>query len=208
MKSTLKLDTFFALGTLFLALLLTSFLPSAAQAMQTENEIRVMLQERDREIKALLGPDGDVPDDRQEALRDVVNEVIDFRAMGEGALGPHWAGLSTADQDEFVSVFSEIVRRQSLSNLDIYRSDVTYGDITVNGSTARAVTFAKYRDVSATVEYDLEYRDGEWFITDIILDDVGTVEGFARSFQSVIRKRGFDSLMTSLNKKLDSFHST
>jgi phospholipid transport system substrate-binding protein len=53
----------------------------------------------------------------------------------------------------------------------------------------------------------LNRKDGEWRVVDIVLDDVSTAEGYARSFQTVIRKRGFDALMTSLNKKLDSMTS-
>ena len=53
------------------------------------------------------------------------------------------------------------------------------------------------------VEYLLVYSQEKWLTTDVILDGVGTVEGYSRSFQSRIRKRGFDSLMNSLNKRLE-----
>ena len=33
--------------------------------------------------------------------------------------------------------------------------------------------------------------------------DVSTTAGYARSFQAVVRKRGFDTLMKSLDKKLE-----
>ena len=39
--------------------------------------------------------------------------------------------------------------------------------------------------------------------TDIILDEVSTVKGYARSFQSVIRKKGFDDLMERLENRLE-----
>jgi len=36
---------------------------------------------------------------------------------------------------------------------------------------------------------------------------VSTVEGYSRSFQSYIRKRGFDALMDNLNKRLEQNRS-
>jgi phospholipid transport system substrate-binding protein len=44
--------------------------------------------------------------------------------------------------------------------------------------------------------------EGGWHVTDVSIDDVSTVEGYARSFQSMIRKRGFDALMQRLREKL------
>jgi len=192
--------------SLFIALLLlVAALPGAAQS--TSDEIRVMLEERDANIKALLGPEGDVSDGQREELQHLINGVINFREMGKEALGPFWKDLSAEEQDEFVRVFSEIVRHQSLSDLDVYRASVTYDAISVDGDSARVTTTTIYDEIPVIVEYELLRTSGEWTARDIILDDVSTVGGYSRSFQTVIRKRGFDSLMTSLNKRLDSIRS-
>ncbi len=192
--------------SLFIALLLlVAALPGAAQS--TTDEIRVMLEERDANIKALLGPEGDVSDGQREELQHLINGVINFREMGKEALGPFWEDLSVEEQDEFVRVFSEIVRHQSLSDLDVYRASVTYDAISVDGDSARVTTTTIYDEIPVIVEYELLRTSGEWTARDIILDDVSTVGGYSRSFQTVIRKRGFDSLMTSLNKRLDSIRS-
>ena len=73
----------------------------------------------------------------------------------------------------------------------------------MTGESARVITTTTYKDVPTKVEYLLVYSQEKWLATDVILDGVGTVEGYSRSFQSVIRKRGFDSLMNSLNKRLE-----
>jgi phospholipid transport system substrate-binding protein len=173
-----------------------------ADAQDRRQEIRSMLESRDAEIKRLLGrDDASVTPAQKERLRTVINDVIDFRAMGRAALGTHWAGLSTAQQDDFVAVFTDIVRGQSLANLDPYRARVQYDGITVNGNTAHVVTSTVYKDVPMKVEYDLVFAGGSWRATDIVLDNVSTVEGYSRSFQSMVRKRGFEALMERLRKK-------
>lgn len=174
----------------------------SASAQDRRQEIRTMLESRDAEIKRLLGrDDASVTPAQKERLRAVINDVIDFRAMGRAALGPHWEGLSAAQQNDFVTVFTDIVRGQSLANLDPYRARVTYETITVNGTSARVVTSTVVKDVPLRIEYELALQGSNWRATDIVLDDVSTVEGYARSFQSLVRKRGFDALMERLRKK-------
>lgn len=174
---------------------------------QRATEVRQLLEERDREIKRLLGDQETFTDDQRERLKDVVNGGIDFEAMARFALGPFWTDVTAAEQTEFVEVFSAIVRNQSLSNLDVYRSKVTYKDVTVQDASARVVTSTIYKDVPTEVVYVLGLKNGDWQVQDIILDDVSTADGYARSFQTVVRKRGFDALMQSLRKKLDSMSS-
>lgn len=180
---------------------------ATAQAQDRAGAIRQMLEQRDRQIKTLLGNRSTFTDKQREELKRVINDNIDFEAMGRQALGPHWDGLSAAQRKEFVDVFSEIVRNQSLSNLDVYRAQVTYGKIDVKGETANVSTTTVYKDVPTKVDYVLAQKGDQWRVQDIVLDGVSTAEGYARSFQSVVRKRGFDALMTSLRKKLDQTSS-
>jgi phospholipid transport system substrate-binding protein len=85
---------------------------------------------------------------------------------------------------------------------------VAYGEITVSDANARVVTTTTYKDVPTEVIYELRFTGKEWLATDIILDEVSTVRGYARSFQSVIRKKGFDELMAKLRKKLIKVESS
>ncbi|MFB6278243.1 MAG: phospholipid-binding protein MlaC [Salinibacter sp.] len=196
---------------LFVSGLLAAFLllgaiasPSWAQAQSsTKAEIRQMLENRDQQIKSILGETKDYNADQRAQLKELINGVIDFRVMGQRALGPHWEELSPEQRDEFVSVFSDVVRAQSMSDLGVYNSAVTYDQIDVHGDSAFVRTRTKYQGRTTPVEYVLERRDGEWRAEDIIVDGVSTAEGYARSFQTVVRQRGFDTLMKSLRKKRD-----
>lgn len=189
--------------SLFAALVLWTGL-SPVQAQDRAREVRTVLEQRDRQIKAVLGNKTALTAAERAQLKEVINDGIDFEAMARQALGSHWGTLSAQQRAEFVDVFSGIVRAQSLSNLDVYRARVTYGDVKVSGNTARAATTAIYKEVPTKVEYVLALEGGAWRVQDIVLDGVSTADGYARSFQSVIRKRGYDALMQSLRKKLAS----
>ncbi len=174
----------------------------------TAAEIRQMLEQRDQEIKAILGETDDYTAEQRAQLKELVNGVIDFRVMGQRALGPHWEDLGEDQRDEFVSVFREVVRAQSMGDLGVYNSAVTYDQIDVQRDSAFVRTQTTYEGRTTAVEYVLERREDEWRAEDIIIDGVSTVEGYARSFQTVVRKRGFDSLMKSLRKKRDEVTDT
>lgn len=197
--TTLLLLVLFAIGLFGL--------PAQAQAPNADKQIREMLAERDQEIKKLLGTSTTYTAKQRAELKELINRDIDFVAMGKEALGPHWDKLTAVQRTEFVEVFSDIVRAQSLSNLDIYKSTVTYDKITVDGKTALVQTTTVYKEVPTKVEYEMAFSGGAWKVNDFSLDEVSTAEGFARSFQTVIRKKGFDSLMTSLNKKRDKIQA-
>lgn len=182
---------------------------SWAQGQQsTRSDIRTMLEERNQEIKSILSGDSDYSQAQRDRLKDLINGVLDFKAMAATALGPHWDTLSTDRRDKFVTVFRDVVRAQSMSDLGVYNSAVTYDQISVQGDSAYVRTITTYKGRKTPVEYILERRDSTWKAEDIIVDEVSTAEGYARSFQSVMRKRGFQALMAALEKKRKETMST
>ena len=198
MTHTVRLSRFlFGLVVFLLAL----FTAAPAHAQTPEQEIRQMLEQRDQQIKSILQGDTTFTDQQREELKTLINGLIDFEAMGRQALGPFWNDLTEEQRAEFVDVFRDIVRSQSLADLEVYNSKVTYDEITVEGDSAYVVTTTSYQGTSANVEYDLARQDTTWLAEDIIVDDVSTTQSYARSFQTVIRKRGFDALMESLRNK-------
>ena len=173
---------------------------------QGEREIEQMLRDRDREIKSIVGTSGEPTAAQRERLMNVVNDAIDFETMAQTALGPFWSDLTPTQQQDFVERFSEVVRAQSLADLQLYRASVSYSGVEVDGSTAIARTVATIGSDRAAVDYTLRRADNQWRVTDIIVDGVGTAEGYARSFQRVLRRdgvqAGYDRIMTSLANRL------
>lgn len=183
--------------------LLIGFLnPILSVAQQTEEDVQQLLNERDAEIKELLGPKGTEYSDEQRAqLKEIINGIIDFEAMAREALAETYDTISEDLRNEFVELFSVIIRDQSLNRLDIYRAEVTYRSIEVEGNRARVETVAQLDNVRTPVNYDMEYKNNEWVITDMEIDDVSTADSYNRQFQRIIVQRGFDVLMESLRKR-------
>lgn len=188
-----------------LLFLITSSLSSFSVAQSPlASEIRQMLTDRDTQIKRLLGPEGSDYSDRQrDDLKEIINGIIDFDALAKAALEVTYDTISTEDRNEFVTLFGDIIRDQSLSKLDIYRAEVAYDSIRVDAPKAIVWTTASYKDVRTPVTYTMELREKEWMIIDMSIDNVSTAESYNRQFQGVIRKRGFDALLGSLRKRAE-----
>ncbi len=186
---------------------LTLFIISIAGAIQVsaqtaEQEIKSLLEQRDEQVKDLLGPEGTEYTDEQRAkLKEIINGIIDFQDMAKYALEDTYDTLSTDLQTEFVELFATIVRDQSLNKLDIYRAKVTYNSIEVEGGKATVKTYAELDEVRTPVDYTMEKENGEWVIKDLILDEVSTADSYNRQFQRIIDRKGFDSLMNTLRKR-------
>ncbi|MFO8030830.1 MAG: ABC transporter substrate-binding protein [Cyclonatronaceae bacterium] len=193
----------------FFVLILSFCMPltnSVAQpaSSEKEQEIRSILEERDRQIKELLGPKGaEYTDEQRSELRDIINDIIDYRAMAKVALNEKFQELSSEEQEEFVDLFSTIIRDQSLQQMDIYRAEIVYEDIEVDGNKAKVTTTAILDNRRIPVLYRMNCKDGQWSITDMSIDDAWTAESYRRSFQNIIRRRGYDALITNLRKRAE-----
>ncbi|WP_445664853.1 MlaC/ttg2D family ABC transporter substrate-binding protein [Fodinibius sp. AD559] len=199
--------TFFNKLTIVFISILFGFVlmnPITSFAQLDSSTVRNLLEERDDEIKDLLGPKGtEYTQEQRDRLKDIINGIIDYRAMAQQALQATYDTLSEERRDEFVDLFSTIIRDQSLNKLDIYRAEVKYEQINVEDSSATVKTLAQLEKVRTPVSYEMKYdgQSDQWVVTDMIIDDVSTAGSYQRQFQNVIRKKGYDSLLETLRKR-------
>lgn len=187
-------------------LVLLTFNVNFAQALSASdsNDIKQLMQRRDAEIKALIGPKGTKHTlDQTEKLKTFINDMVDFEAMAKMALQDTWVVATIIQQREFVELFSKIIRDQSLAKPDIYRASVTYQDVTVNGCNALVKTTTVVENIRTPVSYAMAKKGSKWFITDIVIDNVSTAASYQKSFQNTIRRRGFEALLEALRKRAD-----
>lgn len=186
-----------------IALLIIStslFIPSLAQ--DVNDQIKVMLTERDQQIKELLGEEGqEYSDEQRSELKEIINGVIDFEEMAKTALGDTYNEISEESRIEFIDLFSTIIRDHSLNNLEIYRAKITYNSVVVEEKNAEVKTMAELEDIRTPVDYKMELEGDEWVIIDMSVDELWTAESYKNQFQRIISRKGFDTLMESLRKR-------
>ena len=143
---------------------------------------------------------------RYTRLAPVVDRVFDVPAMTRLAIGPTWAALSPAWQQQLVDAFRHYVAATYADRFDSYSGQqlqVT-GERPYNADVIVQTKIVKSDGDTTTLDYLMRQNQGSWQISDVFLD--GTISQLAiqrSEFHSILRREGVDGLVMALNRKVD-----
>jgi ABC-type transporter MlaC component len=150
-----------------------------------------------------VGPDRDLEVPRK-AIRDLVNEVIEFREAAALALGAAWYSRVPEDQDEFVKLFSNVLERGFVAAI-VTRANMTGGvkvqylGESIDGDSASVATTLLSRNGSELpVDYFLTRRGERWKVQDVVIDGVSLVSNYRAQFSRVLRDYSYAGLVAKM----------
>lgn len=135
-----------------------------------------------------------------------VNKLLDFTLMSQRTLKKHWSTLDAAKRAEFKKAFQSLLEKKYIKGLR-KKADykVVYKKQSRAGAMAKVTTEVKYvrkgRKRSNEIVYRLRRVGTRWVIFDVITDDVSMERNYRRSFNRIIKKKGFGELVKKLKKK-------
>lgn len=146
--------------------------------------------------------------ERVARIRRLVNEISDIRAAAAAALGDEWNGRTTAEREEFVELFAELLERAYVGRLA--------GAVRVAGGVAlryvdevlgadEATVTTALRGLGAEdmqMEYRMTMRGGRWRVRDIVLDGVSTVENYRAQIKRLLQQGSYGALVAVIRAKL------
>jgi phospholipid transport system substrate-binding protein len=199
---TFALAVAFSLGLLFSA-------RTPAVAGQPADQLAFQI---DR-VLAVLGDPAFRGDDRstprRQAVRRVTDELIDWNEMGRRTLGAHWQTLPDGDRTAFVTLFSELLKRAYLKNLDRYAGEkiVVTGD-SLDGDRAVVQARVVGRDGHNGMPLDFAMvRDGDrWRVWDIRMQGTSMVGGYRAQFARLLQTETYDTVIRRLRERVDALH--
>lgn len=199
-SSTLR--TMFSLG---LIVLLGAALPvmAADSATKPPSPMQAVQKTIDEVLKVALSLKGDEnKTKRREQLRAIIAPRFDFAEMSKRSLGTSWLKMSTAQQDEFVTVFSSLLGRTYLERVEtIEENMVTIDSENVGFPKALVKTSVHRKGDVFPLDYRLHFQDNSWKVYDVIIENIGLVSNYRNEFSGIIRKDGVDGLITKLKEK-------
>jgi phospholipid transport system substrate-binding protein len=142
---------------------------------------------------------------RYAQLAPVVQQLFDVPFMTQIAVGPTWASLTPAQQQQIISAFSHYIAATYAYNFDNYSGQqlqvlseqpFAYGML-----VQTRIVKADGKPVS--INYLLRPNDGTWQIADIYLD--GTISQLAvrrSEFTDILQNHGVNGLISALNHKV------
>lgn len=144
--------------------------------------------------------------------REVMRGVFDLRELSRLALDKHWNAISSADQDRFVGILSDLLENQAVFSKEQKKTEgksylIAYkGDQFLDGKTrARSVTqvFIPKESVTVDIQYMLRQNGPRWKVFDVIVDNASLVDNYRYQFNKIIEKHGFPELVRRMQEKLN-----
>jgi phospholipid transport system substrate-binding protein len=143
---------------------------------------------------------------RYTRLAPVVDRVFDVPSMARLAIGPAWATLSSAQQQQLVEAFRHYITATYADRFDSYSGQqlqVT-GERSYNADVIVQTKIVKSDGDTTSLDYLMRQNQGSWQISDVYLDGTISQVAIQRSeFHSILRRDGVDGLVTALKRKVD-----
>ncbi len=148
---------------------------------------------------------------RYAELAPVIRHSFDLPVMARLSVGPAWASLTQAQQQQVTESYGRYVSAIYADRFDGYHGQklvVTGEEASVGGIMVRS-KIVKADGDPVEVDYMMRQAGGGWLISDVYLD--GTISEIATrrsEFAAIVRDQGVDGLIAALNRKADMLTRT
>jgi phospholipid transport system substrate-binding protein len=147
--------------------------------------------------------------DRRAAIRKEAESIFDFTETAKRALGQHWKTLNPSQQQEFVSLFEDLLERAYVLKIEKYSGEkVAYLGDTVDGDLATVKTkFTTKQGTEIPVDYRLLRRGDRWLVYDVFVEGVSLVANYRTQFDRIMRTGSYDELVRRMKASQSDFNS-
>ena len=145
--------------------------------------------------------------ERRAAIRKEAESIFDFTETAKRALGPHWKSLTPSQQQEFVSLFEDLLERAYILKIEKYSGEkVTYLGDTVDADLATVKTkFTTKQGTDIPVDYRLLRRGDRWLVYDVFVEGVSLVANYRTQFDRIMRTGSYDELVRRMRASQAEF---
>src|SRR6266576_2233505 len=163
------------------------------QVRQTVDKLVAIL--KDPRLKQV-----DKKNERREELKKIIYQRFDFTEMARRSLGPEWRRHTPEEQKEFVQLFTDLLGRAYLEQIESYtgekvqylneRDDSSYAEVDTKIVDSKGQEFS--------VNYLLHNANGDWKIYDVVIENVSLVNNYRAQFNRVLASYSYQELVHRL----------
>jgi phospholipid transport system substrate-binding protein len=163
------------------------------------------------EVVDIIQKDKDYQKDKKKVIGLVEAKVLphfNFQAMTSSAVGRNWDKAAPEQKARLVEEFKTLLVRTYSSAIASYsnqkfdfrplRAKPTDTDVTVHVRVLQAGT------EPVTIDYDMEKRPNGWKAWDVRVGGISLVANYRTEFDNVVREKGIDGLIKTLQAKNSS----
>jgi phospholipid transport system substrate-binding protein len=140
---------------------------------------------------------------RLELIEKLAASRFDYREMARISLEPHWSNLTKAQQNDFVHLFTELLKASYANRVDeIANARVEYQPETVKGADAEVHAVILRPNDKIPVDFLVHQTPNGWMIYDLVIEKVSLAKNFQYQFGCAIQGASYDFLVKCLRGKL------
>lgn len=188
-----------------LALLLSA---APARAGQPTDQLRTQI---DRVLKVLVHPElkqASRANGRRAEIRKIANDTFDFGETAKRSLARHWTPRTTAEREEFVQLFADLLERSYIPKIELYGGEkIVYVGEALDGeqATVRTKTTTK-QGTEIPVDYRMLTRGDKWLVYDVIIEGVSLVGNYRAQFNKIITTSSYQELVKKMRTTQEEFY--
>ena len=181
--------------------------PSLSPAGAPTDQLKAPIDEVIRILQdPQLKPDS-MAAQRRASIRKEAESIFDFEETAKRSLGRHWQELGTAEQREFVSLFTDLLERAYLVKIESYGGEpIAYLGDSIEGelATVRA-KFTTKQGTEIPIEYRLLRRGDRWRVYDVVIEGVSLIANYRTQFDRILRTGSYQELARRLRANAAEF---
>jgi len=137
-------------------------------------------------------------------VRGIIGKHFDFRAMASRLLATNWKKADKTQRARFTHLFRELLSNTYWAKISAYTNErvETIGETMRSENLATVNTIIKTDRLDIPVDYKLYQRENDWFVYDVVIEQVSLVRNYRGSFQQIVRDEGIDGLISQLETKV------
>jgi phospholipid transport system substrate-binding protein len=148
--------------------------------------------------------------ERRDKLKEVIYQRFDFTEMARRSLGSEWRRRSPEEQREFVKLFTGLLERAYLDNIESYNGEkfryLKEQEDNNHAQVDTKITGNKGQEFS--VNYRLHNRNGDWKVYDVVIEDISLINNYRSQFNRVLARSSYEELVNRMKGKTLSAPAT
>jgi len=166
------------------------------------DEVRVAI---DKEYQIINGSNLRSKDEKEERigrLLGIVYPQFDFKTMARRSLGLHWRERTLEEQQEFVTLFTDLLEMSYANKVDLYKGRrVVFTREMVDKDYARVDSKVINKDgEELSINYKLLRKDGNWKIYDIVVENISLINNYRSQFNRIITGSSYGGLIKRMKQ--------
>lgn len=143
--------------------------------------------------------------ERYSKLEPTITESFDTPVIVKVILSRYWKNLTNQKQENFIQLFNRQTIATYASRFDSYSDEIFAIKTVEQLKKGRLLVRSEIRskgESPVNLDYLMHNNNGNWFIISVIADGVNDLSLKRAEYSAVIKKNGFENLVTNIEKKI------